>query len=636
MSKTRTITPNPPADFTPSLGDYKALQPFRYWCQKVLPLVYDDSLSYYELLCKVVDYLNKTMEDVETLHGDVTALHAAYEELQSYVNNYFSSLDVQEEINNKLDSMASDGTLYNIIKQYTDPIVNEQNKKITVLESRMDTFTSLPDGSTAGDAELQDIRIGYNGTKYPNAGDAVRTQIKNLRKETFVYTEVINSESIFNANTVDVNKCYTIDVSDKPTLINNFNIPTDRGLLISFNSRYIENYGYTTQFFADIKARKLFFRNSNGANWSKWELLNDPLSFKETNVITSGNFDANTAEPNKCYTIDVASSPELIDSMHIPHTTGLLISFNSRIIANYAYTIQLFMDITSNRNFYYRNSNGTTWCSWRNINENKTTKILKTSEEIYNAFKYSESNTKYIILPGEYDLYTGLIENDILSDTGFQYYMWDNIEIIGNNSTIKCVVPVDVYNQHRQACIDTSPINVRFNIKIENLKINVENIRYCIHDESVDLESARYTNHIYKNLSLKTKTTAQGIFTRPIGIGGSLGQNYLFENCIFDCGTNNSAFYIHGRDFNIGSILFDSCKVLNNGFLEFSQYTGNNYPTVVTIKNTYVKNIVFIIQEGGAEISQYVTKIFSSGNPTITKRGEFTFIEDPEIIDFNY
>jgi hypothetical protein len=115
MSNVRSITPNDPANFTPELGNYKTLQPFRYWCQKVLPLVYDDSLSYYELLCKVVDYLNKTMEDVETLHGDVTNLHKAYVKLQSYVNNYFSTLDVQEEINKKLDEMAKDGTLGNII-----------------------------------------------------------------------------------------------------------------------------------------------------------------------------------------------------------------------------------------------------------------------------------------------------------------------------------------------------------------------------------------------------------------------------------------------------------------------------------------------------------------------------------------
>ena len=46
------------------IGD---IRKFRFWCQKVLPLVYDNSLSYYELLCKVVDYLNKVIEDVNSI-----------------------------------------------------------------------------------------------------------------------------------------------------------------------------------------------------------------------------------------------------------------------------------------------------------------------------------------------------------------------------------------------------------------------------------------------------------------------------------------------------------------------------------------------------------------------------------------
>lgn len=35
----------------------------RFWCYKVLPLVYDNSLSYYELLCKVTDKLNTLIEN---------------------------------------------------------------------------------------------------------------------------------------------------------------------------------------------------------------------------------------------------------------------------------------------------------------------------------------------------------------------------------------------------------------------------------------------------------------------------------------------------------------------------------------------------------------------------------------------
>lgn len=118
MSKTRTITPNPPADFVPSKNDVSYLRPFRVWCQKVLPLVYDDSLSYYELLCKVVDYLNKTMEEVNQLGVDVSNLFNAFQQLQDYVNHYFDNLDVQEEINNKLDEMFEDGRLGQILAQY--------------------------------------------------------------------------------------------------------------------------------------------------------------------------------------------------------------------------------------------------------------------------------------------------------------------------------------------------------------------------------------------------------------------------------------------------------------------------------------------------------------------------------------
>lgn len=43
------------------IGDIKK---FRFWCQKVLPLSYDNSLSYYEVLCKVVAYLNHVIEDI--------------------------------------------------------------------------------------------------------------------------------------------------------------------------------------------------------------------------------------------------------------------------------------------------------------------------------------------------------------------------------------------------------------------------------------------------------------------------------------------------------------------------------------------------------------------------------------------
>lgn len=43
---------------------FSKVLPLRFWSQKVLPLVYDDSLSYYEVLNKVVFKLNELIEYV--------------------------------------------------------------------------------------------------------------------------------------------------------------------------------------------------------------------------------------------------------------------------------------------------------------------------------------------------------------------------------------------------------------------------------------------------------------------------------------------------------------------------------------------------------------------------------------------
>ena len=77
-----------------------------------------DALNTYQLLCKVVEYLNKVIKSQNETNENVVRLQENFVELQNYVEHYFDNLDVQEEINNKLDQMAEDGQLTELITAY--------------------------------------------------------------------------------------------------------------------------------------------------------------------------------------------------------------------------------------------------------------------------------------------------------------------------------------------------------------------------------------------------------------------------------------------------------------------------------------------------------------------------------------
>lgn len=53
--------------------------------------------------------------------------------------------------------------------------------EIAVERARINSFTALAEGSTTGDAELQDIRVAVDGMTYSTAGEAVRGQVSDLK-----------------------------------------------------------------------------------------------------------------------------------------------------------------------------------------------------------------------------------------------------------------------------------------------------------------------------------------------------------------------------------------------------------------------------------------------------------------------
>lgn len=90
------------------------IKPFINMCGTIgnIPTSYLISMSYEEQLLWLCNFLENT------IIPNVNANNKAVQELHNYVMNYFVNLDVQEEINNKLDEMAESGELEDIISLY--------------------------------------------------------------------------------------------------------------------------------------------------------------------------------------------------------------------------------------------------------------------------------------------------------------------------------------------------------------------------------------------------------------------------------------------------------------------------------------------------------------------------------------
>ena len=98
------------------------LPPFKWFVLENFPYIEDDfdALTNWQLFCKLGKEMNKIVEKCNLTGEQVERLTNAYNELKAYVDNYFENLDLQEEVDTKLDEMAESGELAELVAQYLD------------------------------------------------------------------------------------------------------------------------------------------------------------------------------------------------------------------------------------------------------------------------------------------------------------------------------------------------------------------------------------------------------------------------------------------------------------------------------------------------------------------------------------
>lgn len=140
--------------------DFTHLKEFRYWVQKVLPLTYDDSLSYLEVLSKVTEYLNTTIEELNRMGDAVEYLNdlgegwdarlAAMETRLAEMNAEIEAQNANitskfSEIDAKFD--AQDAKIDDAISQLTALIQNEiedaKRELTAIINEQLAAFSEL-------------------------------------------------------------------------------------------------------------------------------------------------------------------------------------------------------------------------------------------------------------------------------------------------------------------------------------------------------------------------------------------------------------------------------------------------------------------------------------------------------------
>ena len=162
--------------------------PFVTFVTSAVPMVFDNSLSYYEALCALWKWLQDDVVNVINNNATVTEEYIQLtNDMKEYMDNYFDNLDVQEEINNKLDAMVEDGTLQELINAYLQPNVTWTFDTV----ADMAASTNLVDGGyarTLGFYSINDdgggiYKIDTTGTA--NGMDIIAVGDLNAHLQTF-------------------------------------------------------------------------------------------------------------------------------------------------------------------------------------------------------------------------------------------------------------------------------------------------------------------------------------------------------------------------------------------------------------------------------------------------------------------
>ena len=181
--------------------EFKNLTPFKWFVLENFPFIEADfdALTEWQLFCKLGKEINKIIDSQNIVGEQAENLTNAFNNLKNYVDNYFDNLDIQEEVNNKLNEMAESGKLAELISQYLE----SQAVIGFNTTSALSQATNLANGSIARTLGRNQYNDGY-GAFYKIRQRTNSDTPDGYNIIVLTNTENLVAEKIYNQNIIDL------------------------------------------------------------------------------------------------------------------------------------------------------------------------------------------------------------------------------------------------------------------------------------------------------------------------------------------------------------------------------------------------------------------------------------------------
>ena len=499
-------------------------------------------------------------------------------EKQNKLGEQFKNLVINEG-NSNAEVAASRGShdwLPDRLDNFDSQLEHKASKsELEVERKRIDTFTSLSEGSTTGDAELIDARIGANGVTYANAGTSIRSQIKEVN-------ENINNKIKKSINLLDNSKwikgyyvSQQIVDGVKKLVKTEHDDFSYIEIQVKANTSYtVSKYAHQIAFGAYVEG-EFVLRTAIGTG----QTVNESFTFETYTTDTT-------------IYINKRNSQKFVMLVEGRECPKYFIEYGNEVIRDIDKPLEWHIGVG---------------------------KDFETFTECIRFLKDDEREKTIYIHQGSYDIFNELggsyyamsfTQSDVDNWSNIVDWIPPNTNIIGIGKVKLIYTPLEQHT-NKYASRIFSTINTRGTCTIDNVEIYCKNGRYCIHDETGSDE--RFTGAIkrFKNLKCVHHASDDSVATMHQCVGGGLHKSMFieYENCYFESQhpkygntfsyhNNNSSMEIEDSSrINIKNCIFVKNESNPNAIVRFGNCNTRLTEIKVNINSSYIGGSLLVTNE---------------------------------------